>query len=809
MRYTRHILLSLLAATLMTACSPSKYLQPGERVLHSNTIRVEMADSSTVPKEVFSAISGGERYFLQKPNKRMLFTRFKMRLYCSTRPDDSSRWAQIWRRQGEPPVVFDADAASRTTAQLTTLMRSKGCFHSTTTYDTVTHGRNAVRVRYHITASPRFRIEEVSFHSRQKEINDLLQQWRGESLLKPGDYYDQQTLTKERERIASNLQNSGYYYAGIQLVHFLIDTNYDGHRLGIVVTVRQPTAIDNDGNEKTIPLQVYKIDNIYIYPNVSTSPGTQLRQFDTLILPYHTRRGETEYRFVYDKKISPSPKVISRSMFLFNNQTYRPRTVGNTTNSLLELHNFKYVDIGFEESPRSSDSLRLLDARVRLLNTTKRRLSFSVELTNASSMDKQGDGNFITSGNLGLDHTLGYQNNNLFGGAELLTLEGNLLFELPKNVFSQKERTFYSTFAAFETGTGATLDLPDFLLPFANFIQWQRNKPHTLINLSMDYQFRLLSLEETDLQLERIRFSGYFGYTWQHSRNVNHKLLPINISFNHAISGLEYYVYLFLRTGDLRFLNQAENYTLLNTHYEYTYSNQQPGVAKNFNYFHMSLETAGNFINATNQLFRKETEETSLLAEDSKTIDYYQYVRFDSEFKRYIYPHDKHTLVLRALAGVGIPYGHSSSLPYEKMFYGGGPTSMRAWMIRRLGPGQTLTSSHNYPLSVGDLQLVGNLEYRFPVIGIIEGAVFTDAGNIWELADWGIAKGSRLQPSEVLKGVALDAGLGVRVNVSILTLRLDFALPMYDPGYLEGERWITQHFAWNKIVTNFGINYPF
>lgn len=809
MKSLRYILLSLLATALMAACSPGKYLQPGERVLQGNSMRVEMADSSAVPKEVVAALTGAERYFLQKPNKRMLFTRAKMRLYCSTNPDDTSWWAQMWRRQGEPPVVYDADAANRTADQLATLMRSKGCFHSTATYDTVSYGRHSVRVHYKVAASPRYRIEEVAFHSQQKEINDLLQQWREESLLNVGDYYDQKVLEKERSRIASRLQNEGYYYASTQLVHFMIDTNYNNHRLGVLVSVRQPTVVDGDGKTQTVPLQEYKIDNIYIYPNVSTSANDTRRRFDTLVYPYQTRFGSTDYRFVYDKKISPSPKVISRSMFLFNGQTYRPRMVSNTNNSLLELHNFKYIDIGFEESPRSSDTLRLLDARVRLLNSTRHRLSFSVELTNASSNEKQGDGNFITSGNLGLDHTLGYQNNNLFGGAELLSVEGNLLFELPKNVFSQKDRDFYSTFAAFESGAGVTLDLPDFLLPFGSFIQWQRNKPHTLINLSTDYQFRIFTFDTTDLRLERIRVSGYFGYTWQHSRKVNHKLLPVNISYNHTISGLEYYVYLFLNTGDPRFLYQAENYVLLNTHYEYTYSNQQPGVAQNFNYFHFSVETAGNFINLSNRLFQKDADEQSLLSSDADGVDYYQYLRFDSEFKRYIYLNDKNTLVLRALAGIGIPYGHSSALPYEKMFYGGGPTSMRAWMIRRLGPGQTLTSGYEYPFSVGEMQLVGNLEYRFPIIGIFEGAVFADAGNIWTLNDWGLSEGSQFQPREVLHGVALDAGLGLRLNVSILTLRLDFALPLYDPGYLEGDRWISNHFAWNKIVTNFGINYPF
>ena len=249
------------------------------------------------------------------------------------------------------------------------------------------------------------------------------------------------------------------------------------------------------------------------------------------------------------------------------------------------------------------------------------------------------------------------------------------------------------------------------------------------------------------------------------------------------------------------FIFQAFDYVLLNTHYEYTYTNQTIGKRNNFDYLNFSVETAGNLINAVDRLINKGNSLDSL---------YYQYIRFEGEYKRYIYWGKDNTLVLRLLAGAGIPYGHSFTLPYEKMFIGGGPNTMRGWPLRRLGGyGLEAQAYSDIALGVGEIMLVSNIEQRFPIVSIFEGAVFADIGNVWDYSSWGIGKDKKLNPSYLLNTIALDAGIGLRANISIITLRLDLALPIYDPGYSVGERWIGTHWSWDKIALNFGINYPF
>ena len=146
------------------------------------------------------------------------------------------------------------------------------------------------------------------------------------------------------------------------------------------------------------------------------------------------------------------------------------------------------------------------------------------------------------------------------------------------------------------------------------------------------------------------------------------------------------------------------------------------------------------------------------------------------------------------MAGFGIPYGNSIAIPYEKMFIGGGPTTLRGWGLRHLG-GYGSTYDHDaekqLTLGMGEIMLVG-------------------VGNVWTYYAWGFQDdGFHFSPMDILKTVALDVGLGLRANISIITLRLDLAVPIYDPTYGEGERWIQSHLGWDKLVFNFGINYPF
>lgn len=767
----------------------SHYLKEDEQVLHIAELDVQMADGSAVSPEVKDALKHAKNYYTQRPNTKL----FGMQglpvskwVYCHLADTNSNMWNNYIHRIGQAPVIYDEERSIRTVKQLNWLLESKGCFGSKVSFDTISKSRYRIGIRYNIKASRRYMVDEVTYHASDPTVNRLLREWSDEALIYAGMPYDQEKIAAERSRIVGNLREAGYYRATPEMVTFEVDTTYSSTRLSIDVLVDSRN------------LQVYHINNIFIYPNSTAGLREAPTSFDTLIYTYPGATRRIDYQFVYSEPMSLRPVTISRALMLFPGMTYRPRYITNTYNSLLGLRNFKYINIDFTESPSSTDSLPLVDAHVRLINTTQQRLSLSLELTNASPLSSADSVGFFAGGNLGIETSLEYQHRNLFHGAELLKVKGSLLLELPKFIFKGSGGGFYDNFSAFEASLETSLDMPVFLLPFSNGIVWQRVKPHTLFTVGGSYQYHYY--------FERVLANTSFGYSWQHDRKTAHQLLPVELTFVRILNLDESFAARLNNVSDLRMKYQYSSHFILAARYDYTHTTQQYGTRQNFSFFHFTLESAGNLLSAIGNAVDAPTDSNGVI--QTLGVPFSQYERIGVEWSRYHYVGNHSTIVARLLAGVGLPYGNSLSMPYEKSFYGGGPTTMRAWQLRHLGPG-SYNSGESILERVGDLQLVLNLEGRFPIAGVFEGAVFADMGNVWlfnssqQYAD-GEIKWSSF-PSEVAVGV----GLGLRVNVSIATLRVDFAIPLYDPGYSASQRWRPPHWAFNQIVTNFGIGYPF
>ena len=789
MTYRRRLYHLLLLLPLLTSCYTYRYVPEGSHLLYDTKQTVTMSDSSAVSSAVKEALKQSDDYYVQRRNSRVLGIRklpVGMWIYSVASPNDKTLWGRYWRQLGQAPVVYDADKARRTAQQLQGLLESKGCFHSTVTFDTVAIDEKKITIGYRINATPRYMVDEVTYRTANDTVARLLEQWRGASPLQGGQYYDQEKLTAERSRLVNNLHDAGFYHASAAMVHFLVDTTYDEHHLSIDVVV------DATG------LRIYHINNIYIYPGSTAGLRSGERTYDTLIFNYPGTSRRIDYLFVYDRPMTLRPQTISRSMMLFPGMTYRPRYVQNTYNSLLNLRNFKYINVEFSESPASDATLPLVDAHVRLVGNTPQRISLSLELTNASPLGGKDSGNFFSNGNLGVETSLEYQHKNLFGGAELFKVKGTLLLELPKFILTQRVDNFYDNFSAFEVGLESSLDVPIFLLPFASGIVWQRTQPHTLISFGGSYQYRYW--------FERILANTSFGYSWSQNRRKRHQLLPIELTYVRMLSLDGEFMQRLETAGDLRLNYQYSSHFIMDARYDYTYSNQQLGSRNDFTLLHLSVETAGNVLSALSKMASGGSDSNNV--RQIYGVPFSQYVRFNGEYTRYLRLGRSSTLVTRLLVGAGMPYGNSVSMPYEKSFYGGGPTTMRAWQLRHLGPG-SYEGSDNMLERVGDLQLVANIEGRFPIAGIFEGALFADAGNVWLYNSSDQYPGGEWRWDRVLSEIALGVGLGLRVNVSIATLRLDFAIPLYDPGFSSALRWRPAHWNIDQVVTNFGINYPF
>lgn len=240
--------------------------------------------------------------------------------------------------------------------------------------------------------------------------------------------------------------------------------------------------------------------------------------------------------------------------------------------------------------------------------------------------------------------------------------------------------------------------------------------------------------------------------------------------------------------------------------YTFLYNTQQLNRANNFMYFRFSTESSGNTLNLINNVFnyKKNTEGFNTLF----NIRYAQYFRTDYDFRYYNYVTSKKVWVFRTAAGIGLPYGNSNSLPFEKAFFAGGANDMRGWVLRSLGPGGYHDPTNRFD-KTGDIQLESNVEYRFPIYDFINGGLFCDAGNIWLLnANQNFPKGEF--SSSFIKQIAVDAGFGLRFDFSFFVVRIDGGIPIRYPYLVNDQNWINLSKAsFKNVAWQFALGYPF
>ena len=254
---------------------------------------------------------------------------------------------------------------------------------------------------------------------------------------------------------------------------------------------------------------------------------------------------------------------------------------------------------------------------------------------------------------------------------------------------------------------------------------------------------------------------------------------------------------------DSRLKNQYTDHLITALQYSFIFNNQDIKKVKDFIYFRSDIETSGNLFYLFNNLLDSETDSAGIYTITG--IRYAQYARLETDFRYYWMVSRTNQVVFRLLSGVGIPYGNSDALPFEKGFYLGGANSMRAWIYRGLGPGAFANPGINID-QMGDIVLETNIEYRFPIYSFFKGAVFIDAGNVWLLNANENFPEAEFRINTFYKQIALDAGVGFRFDFKFFIFRVDFAVRMRDPSKPPGDRWVGDKGIW---FWNFGIGYPF
>ncbi len=773
-RFSQIFLLCLVF--ILAACSTTRRLQDDQYLLVKNKIKFINPSKNVSESDLQDLIQ-------QKPNTKFLGI-FPIKLWINN----------IWIKSGEPPVVLDKSLINESKAQMERYLDNVGYFNSNITDTIKIKHKKAKKVTYLVKLGVPYRIRDISDNISDDSIKEIIHNHRNNSLIDTNDIYNSYELDKERERIAKLLNNNGYYDFSKDYIYFKVDSSLNSHQLDITTFVKNVTVAPAEPGKPPVMRKhkVYYVNDIYILPNFLSFQPDSVRS-DTVKEVYEDKRNHTSnvYNFVFKPPLKIKPGVITQSVFIRENHKYNATDAQQSFKKLNELRLFKYVNINFTQSNKRPD-----------LDSNRNYLDCTIQLTrnpvNSYSIEMQGTN---SGGDLGLGGYLVYQNKNIFRGGEIfnIRLKGALEAQNGGITSSETANRKILFFNTYEMGVEGNLDIPKFLAPINQSLFSRYFRPKTTINAGWNLQDRL--------EYRRIITNVTFGYEWLETQNKTHILYPADINLVKVKTTPEFDSILSKESS--RFRDQYTDHLIVGMKYSYIFNNQEINKIKNFFYFRVNFEASGNLLHLilnTTGAQKNQSGYQTLFG-----IRYSQYVKTSLDFRYYIPIKKNHWFALRYYMGVAIPYSNSIDIPFEKGFYGGGANDLRAWQLRYLGPGSYVKPASSSDIErVGDVTLEGNFEYRFPLYKVVKGALFYDVGNIWLLSGNETFPGGKFTFSNFPNELAMDGGIGIRLDFSYFIFRVDIAQRIKDPALPAGKRWVVGNSSsWFDPVFNLGIGYPF
>ncbi len=784
------VILSL--GILCSACSVTRKLSPGEYFLQ----RVEIQDDKQTPKQERIRSTTLEEYVRQSPNKRFLGTNFYVWAYNLANPNKDNWWNNLKRKVGEEPVLLDTLLTEKSAQNLKTYMDSRGYYSSQVEYSIdTTRRRKRAFVSFKTKQNEPYRIKSISYDFRDNQLAPVIEADTASSLLKVGNIFDITVLDKERQRITSYLNDRGYYNFSINNIEYRVDTLGNNREASIrMIVKRNITGYDERGRAIMDNNRIFRITEINVMPEYD--PATEREVASQRMVDTTFYQG---LNIISEGKPNVRPAVLRTAIPLTPNTLYNSSQVERTYSEIMSLGYFKSARIAFEELPRGvDDSLMVNYAGEGREAYSPRRFEdikegylrchilCSPTLKQGVNVELEGS---TTSSFYGASATVGYQNRNLFRGVETLNTSVTFGYEYMKAPNTSKR-------SANELGLTVGLSFPRFILPFRLSTR-NINMPRTKVEVSFNYQDRPYYRRD----LSRATWT----YSWRSlNGRYSYQLRPIDINWiNVGYMNNEFFNS--LRNEYLR--QSYRTQAIVGLSGSYTYNNQNKNIGGNATLLRINFESAGNLMNLIGRTFSERTDEGYY---NVLGVRFSQYVRGDVSLSRKIVLGEKTALAGRIFAGCGVPYSNSKALPFDRLFYVGGSNSMRGWTPRTLGPGNTPAEDTPYPVQMGDMRLEGNLEFRFPIWGMFHGATFVDVGNVWYLGrdKTQVPADGVFHIDKFYKQLGMNTGLGLRIDITFVILRLDWGIQLHNPNRPEGQRWI-HDFRWKNTALNFGVGYPF
>jgi hypothetical protein len=757
-------------AMLLFSCSPTKQLQENEYLLNKNTIRIDGSELSANIKPVIK----------QKPNRRILgLFRFHLGVYTMANKGKPTRFKNwVKRTIGEEPIVLDTSLTRKSSTQIKQFLQNEGYFNAIVKDTTIYRKSHRAEVIYQISTGAPYRIRNINYRIMDQSVGRIILSDTSGSLVKKDGVFSTSNLKNERSRITHTLKNRGYFEFNDYFVSYDIDSTLKSSQADIIIKVAdRQGSLDSSNVDKH---RLFRVRDLYMMTDYNPLAADSTSEQDTTFLPHFAIVGTSQ-------KLRYKPHALEPRVFIERDDIYRVDESDLTYRGLSDLGMFRFISIRFDpDSVPDSCGVNWVDGKIMLSPMPKQ--DYRVEL--------EGTHN---GGNFGIGVNFSYHNKNLARGAEALEFKLNAKGESVPNfvdeVTGQEQAFILNTF---EIGPEINLRIPRFVWPAGRYNKNRSSNPATIFSTSYNYQVRPEYIRNL------LTFS--MGLEYRESRQKRHFIYPAEINVSNFELSDRFSTKLEL-TGDPKLLNYYRKYIIMGGRYTYLFNTQELGKVKDFLFLRFNFEIAGNSSRLYNSIFSPGYTDTSTYKING--IEYSQFIRPEIEFRYYQLFSQNASLVYRFNAGVGYSYLNSSQMPYEKTFSAGGVNDLRAFRARTVGPG-SFTRSIDLPAEqLGDMKLNANIEYRFDVFRILEGAFFVDAGNIWNIRDSEKQPGGQLKGDEFIKEIAIGTGIGFRFDFNFFIFRLDTGIPVRDPTKLLADRWVIDETRFTSLNFNFGIGYPF
>ena len=756
-KFNIQLLLILICIVLcLSNCSTNKHLANEQYLLSKNII--VQNNRKIKNREPYALIK-------QKPNKKIFgLIPIFLNIYNLAPKIDKDHY---FKKIGESPTIFNYRLTKKSANQIELYFKNKGYLDASVSYK-IEKKKHKANVIYNLNTGLPYTIKKITINQDiNKNISESIQNISTE--INKGDIYNFNHLEEQRSILASKLQNQGYYKFNKEFIYFLADTNQISKEIALELVIKSIKKTEDDSK-----IQSEYRQGIIGRVNVFIEPINYAGNQDTI-----TTDG---INFIFNKDTPLfNLKRLTKKILIRPGTPYNKGIFDKSYEALSELKNFK--KISFEFSRISTDDNKdILVSNIFL--TSGNKIAYSVELEATTNPElKEG-----ISGSASLSHY------NILNGAEHLQLR----FKGSNNFRNIKEN-----------GAVINLTIPSLISPIQlNQILNKTSKTKTIFTASI--------IEMKRPEFTRNSISGSYSYQWTTRQKFQNKLSLFNLSYVNF-------------EGDASNLNNISEYLIAKDYsshliptssYTLSYDNKSKNQLKNYSFFRFHLESSGSLLRSLARPLKfkqlKNEEGIPILQENGNptyTINMWnneniftQYIKTSLDYRYYWKMNQKNSIAFRTMSGLIYAFGNTNQSPFHKKFIAGGANDLRGWQAFKRPTGSLANNSDT--LFTGGIKLITSLEYRFSLIKKLNGSVFIDAGNIWEISSNNNEyEQANFKWNRFLNEIAVDIGFGLRYDFKYFILRTDLGFVAREPS--DNDKWKWQELNIRNSQLNIGLGYPF